>query len=75
MRFKDMVKELELLGYQFSRVKGSHYLYTHALANRPIILCHKSRNNTFGPALVSKILSEAKRAIEHGQQAKQQSKG
>jgi predicted RNA binding protein YcfA (HicA-like mRNA interferase family) len=70
MRFNDMVKELERLGYVFSRVKGSHYLYTHIDAIRPIILCHKSRNNMFGPALVNKILNEAKRSIELGREAK-----
>lgn len=70
MRFNDMVKELERLGYVFSRVKGSHYLYTHPNAIRPVILCHKTRNNTFGPALVNKILNEAKRSIELGTTAK-----
>lgn len=75
MRFNDMVKELERLGYVFNRVKGSHYLYTHPLAIRPIILCHKSRNNTFGPALVSKIINEAKRAIELGNETRAKVKG
>ena len=71
MRFKDIERELEQLGFVFSRVKGSHYHYHHEDGIRPVILCHKARNNDFGPALVSRILKEAKQSIDLGRQAKQ----
>jgi predicted RNA binding protein YcfA (HicA-like mRNA interferase family) len=71
MRFREVVKELEKLGFTFDRVSGSHYLYKHVDGLRPIILCHKANNHTFGITLVNKIIKEAKLSIVMGIEARE----
>lgn len=63
MSFKEVCKWVESQGWTFMRVNGSHYLYSHANGTRPVAICHKSRNKTFGKNLIKKIQKDMNNSI------------
>ena len=68
MTFREMVKELEQLGYSWVRANGGHHIFSHPDANRPMVISND--NKEIGPKMVSRNIKKAKRQIVEGQQLK-----
>ena len=64
MKFKELITELEQLGYVWVRANGGHQIYRHPLANRPMIVPYDNRE--LGPKIVSRTLKSAAKAIQAG---------
>lgn len=68
MRYRDIEALLLSMGFCYSRCNGSHRVYIHPEGRRPVLLIHNSKNNTFGPKLVSRIIKEAETSITEGKE-------
>lgn len=62
MKVKDLIRKLEIMGWELDRVKGSHYIFVHPKARRaiPVPVHGKEIPDTFAKA----ILKQAVNAIE-----------
>lgn len=60
----ELVKELEALGYTWSRGNGGHQVFTHPEASRPIVVPFDNKEK--GHKIVSKTIKKALRAIDEG---------
>lgn len=70
MKFKELVKELEALGYVWDRGNGGHQVFKHPEASRPIVVPQDNREK--GHKIVSITLKKAKAYINEGKQLKAQ---
>lgn len=70
MKFKELVKELEALGYVWDRGNGGHQVFKHPEASRPIVVPQDNREK--GHKIVSITLKKAIKYINEGKQLKAQ---
>jgi predicted RNA binding protein YcfA (HicA-like mRNA interferase family) len=64
MKFKELVKELEALGYQWERGNGGHQVFKHPEASRPIVVPQDNKEK--GHKIVSITIKKAKQFIDEG---------
>lgn len=64
MKAIELVRELERLGYSWTRGNGGHQIYTHPEASRPIIVPFDNKEK--GYKIVLKTIKKAKAAIDEG---------
>ncbi|TRW49996.1 type II toxin-antitoxin system HicA family toxin [Aliidiomarina halalkaliphila] len=57
MKSKDLIKELEVAGWELDRVKGSHHIFRHPNCPLPIPVPHPKKD--LGKGLVQKIRKQA----------------
>lgn len=69
MKAIELVKELERLGYSWTRGNGGHQIYTHPEASRPIVVPFDNKEK--GHKIVAKTLKKAIAAIDEGRKLKQ----
>lgn len=62
MKYRELVKELEALGYEFSRANGGHMIFSHPMGVRPVIVCRN--NKEIGSKIVVKTIKRAKEYIQ-----------
>lgn len=68
MKFKELVKELEALGWTWDRGNGGHQVFKHPEASRPIIVPMDNREK--GHKIVSITLKKAIKYVDEGKQLK-----
>ncbi len=64
MKAIELVKELERMGYSWTRGSGGHQIYTHPEASRPIVIPFDNKEK--GYKIVLKTIKKAKAAIDEG---------
>jgi len=64
MKAIELVKELERMGYSWTRTNGGHKILVHPEASRPMIVV--SDNKEIGHKIVSKTIKKAQAAIAEG---------
>lgn len=69
MKIRQMVKELEAIGYTFVGQTGGHMRFTHPDAIRPYII--SNNNEEIGPVQAKSNIKKAYRAIDEGRKLKQ----
>lgn len=62
MKYRELVKELEDLGYEFDRANGGHMIFSHPMGTRPVIVCRD--NKEIGNKIVIKTIKKAKEYIQ-----------
>lgn len=63
MKFKDIVRELETLGYSLARIKGSHHIFQHPMCIKPYIIMHNTKSKDLGHSETQRYIREANRNI------------
>lgn len=58
MKFRELVRAIEDLGYSFSHGTGGHQIYKHPKAIRALAIC--KNNEEIGPILFKKYIKQAK---------------
>lgn len=57
MTSADIIKQLKAAGWELSRVKGSHHIYTHPMQGGHVCFPHPKKD--LGTGLVKKLLKQA----------------
>ena len=68
MKFKELVKELEQLGYVWERGNGGHQVFKHPEASRPIVVPQDNKEK--GHKIVSITIKKAIKYIDEGRALK-----
>jgi predicted RNA binding protein YcfA (HicA-like mRNA interferase family) len=70
MKIRQMVKELEAIGYVFTGQTGGHMRFEHPDAIRPYVI--SNNNEEIGPVQAKSNIKKAMRQIAEGRRLKQQ---
>lgn len=68
MKFIELVKELEALGYVWVRGNGGHQIFKHPEASRPLVIPQDNREK--GHKIVSITIKKAIKYINEGRELK-----
>jgi predicted RNA binding protein YcfA (HicA-like mRNA interferase family) len=61
MKAKELVRELERLGWKLERIKGSHHVFRHEKAARPVVV--PLHGNDIPEIWAKSILKQAAQAL------------
>ena len=64
MKVKELVRELERLGWTLERIRGSHHVFRHEKASRPMVV--PVHGSDIPEIWAREILKQAARALREG---------
>ncbi|MBZ0273297.1 type II toxin-antitoxin system HicA family toxin [bacterium] len=62
MKVKDLIRELERRGWEFDRMRGSHRVYRHKEATRPVVVA--PHGSEMPDIWAKSILKQAEHALK-----------